>query len=103
MEAKNLIELIKISFDKSKEINNNSNTNNILYYDRYSRKIFDVDESVIRVYDKKAKNLKDKFFINIPKESLIDIAVDKELKYLLCLLIVNNNKNNKNQWKKNLI
>ena len=103
MEAKNLIELIKISFDKSKEINKNLNTNNILYYDRYSRKIFDVDESVIRVYDKKAKNLKDKFFINIPKESLIDIAVDKELKYLLCLLIVNNNKNNKNQWKKNLI
>ena len=103
MEEKNLIELIKISFDKSKEINKNLNTNNILYYDRYSRKIFDVDESVIRVYDKKAKNLKDKFFINIPKESLIDIAVDKELKYLLCLLIVNNNKNNKNQWKKNLI
>ena len=103
MEAKNLIELIKISFDKSKEINNNSNTNNILYYDRYSRKIFDVDESVIRVYDKKAKNLKDKFFINIPKESLIDIAVDKELKYLLCLFIFYNNKNNKNQWKKNLI
>ena len=98
-----MIELIKVSIGKNEEINNNSNTNNILYYDRYSRKIFDVDESVIRVYDKKAKNLKDKFFINIPKESLIDIAVDKELKYLLCLLIVNNNKNNKNQWKKNLI
>ena len=104
MEVKNMIELIKVSIGKNEEINNNnSNTENILYYDRYSRKIFDVDESVIRVYDKKAKNLKDKFFINIPKESLIDIAVDKELKYLLCLLIVNNNKNNKNQWKKNLI
>ena len=104
MEVKNMIELIKVSIGKNEEINNNSNTENILYYDRYSRKIFDVDESGIRVYDKKAKNLKVKFEIKIPKESLIDIAIDKELKYLLCLWITNNNnKKAKNKWEKNLL
>ena len=104
MEVKNMIELIKVSIGKNEEINNNnSNTENILYYDRYSRKIFDVDDSGIRVYDEKAKNLKVKFEIKIPKESLIDIAIDKELKYLLCLWITNNNKKDKNKWGKNLL
>ena len=35
MEVKNMIELIKVSIGKNEEINNNSNTENILYYDRY--------------------------------------------------------------------
>ena len=89
MEPKNLIELIKVSVDKSKE----SNPNNILYYDRYSRNIFDVHENGITIYNRKAKNLKENFLINIPDESLVSIAIDKELKYMLCLLISNNNKN----------
>ena len=95
-----MIELIKVSVDKNKE----SNPNNILYYDRYSRNIFDVHENGITIYNRKAKNLKENFLINIPDESLVSIAIDKELKYMLCLLISNNNKNkDKPELKKNLL
>ena len=96
MEAKNLIELIKIKLDKNKELNTDNNIKkeevNIFYYDRYSKKIFDVDENGIRVNNRKAKNLKENILINIPKESLVSITIDKELKYLLCLLFSNKNK-----------
>ena len=57
MEEKNLIELIKVSLDKNKDPNNNINEESTLYYDRYSKNIFDVDENGIRVYNRKAKNL----------------------------------------------
>ena len=110
MEAKNLIELIKVIPDKNKDLNdsnsnnsNNKDEDNILYYDRYSKKIFDVDENGIRVYNGKAKNLKENILINIPKESLISIAVDKELKYLLCLLIDNKKKKDSKNIKMNLL
>ena len=81
MEPKNLIELIKVSVDKNKQLDNNNNNkpNNILYYDRYSKNIFDVDENGITIYNRKAKNLKENFLIKIPNESLISIAIDKEL------------------------
>ena len=104
MEAKNLIELIKICVDKNKKSHNNSKSNNILYYDRYSRNIMDVDENGIRIYNRKAKNLKENFLINISSESLISIAIDKELKYLLCLIFVSSNKkDDKFKWKRNLV
>ena len=106
MEPKNLIELIKVSVDKNKQLDNNNNTkpNNILYYDRYSKNIFDVDENGITIYNRKAKNLKENFLIKIPNESLISIAIDKELKYMLCLLLTSSNKKkDKIEWKKNLL
>ena len=106
MEPKNLIELIKVSVDKNKQLDNNNSTkpNNILYYDRYSKNIFDVDENGITIYNRKAKNLKENFLIKIPNESLISIAIDKELKYMLCLLLTSSNKKkDKIEWKKNLL
>ena len=106
MEPKNLIELIKVSVDKNKQLDNNINNkpNNILYYDRYSKNIFDVDENGITIYNRKAKNLKENFLIKIPNESLISIAIDKELKYMLCLLLTSSNKKkDKIEWKKNLL
>ena len=93
MEEKNLIELIKVSLDKNKDPNNNINVESTLYYDRYSKNIFDVDENGIRVYNRKAKNLKTNFLITLPKETLLSIAIDKELKYLLCLIVSNKKKN----------
>ena len=93
MEEKNLIELIKVSLDKNKDPNNNINEESTLYYDRYSKNIFDVDENGIRVYNRKAKNLKSNFLITLPKETLLSIAIDKELKYLLCLIVSNKKKN----------
>ena len=84
MEEKNLIDLIKVSFDNKKDNNIEEST---LYYDRYTKNIFDVDENGIRVYNRKAKNLKVNFLITLPKESLLSISVDKELKYLLCLIV----------------
>ena len=92
MEEKNLIELIKVSLDKNKDPNNNINVESTLYYDRYSKNIFDVDENGIRVYNRKAKNLKSNFLITLPKETLLSIAIDKELKYLLCLIVSNKKK-----------
>ena len=109
MEAKNLIELIKITVDKNKESSDeNKDNDTILYYDKYSKKLFDVDENGIRIYNRKAKNLKENLLINIPKESLVSIAIDKELKYILCLLIKNLNqksdqKSDKIDIKKQLI
>ena len=109
MEAKNLIELIKITVDKNKESSDDDKDNDtILYYDKYSKKLFDVDENGIRIYNRKAKNLKENLLINIPKESLVSIAIDKELKYILCLLIKNLNqksdqKSDKIDIKKQLI
>ena len=102
MEDKKLIELIKVSIDKGKD-SETQNDNTIFYYDRYSRKIFDVDENGIRVYNRKAKNLKKNFLINMPKDSLISIAVDKELKYLLCFLLNNKGNKNNNEIKKKLL
>ena len=96
MEEKNLIDLVKVTIDKVKE-QETSNENNIFYYDRYSRKIFDVDENGIKVYNRKAKNLKKNMPIKIPKDSLIAIAIDKELKYLLCFLMSSHSKGNKNK------
>ena len=93
MEEKNLIELIEISLDKNKDSSNNTDEENTLYYDRYSKNIFDVDENGIRVYNRKAKNLKTNFLITLPKETLLSIAVDKELKYLLCLIVSHKKKN----------
>ena len=91
MEEKNLIDLIKVSFDNKKD--NNIEEESTLYYDRYTKNIFDVDENGIRVYNRKAKNLKVNFLITLPKESLLSISVDKELKYLLCLIVSHKKKN----------
>ena len=97
MEEKNLIQLIKVTIEDDKD------KKNILYYDRFSKKILDVDENGIRVYDRKAKNLKDNFFVNIPKESLISISIDKELNYILCLLLNSKNKKTENEYTKKLV
>ena len=96
MEDKFIIELKKVQLDKNKnqEEQKNENENDsqsIFYYDRYTRKIFDVNLENIKIYNRKAKNLKANILVNLPKESLLSIAVDKELKYLLCLLFIQPN------------
>ena len=93
MEDKYIIDLKKVQFDKAKSIfpddkqkEDENDLESIYYYDRYSRKIFDVNINGIKIYNRKAKNLKSNILMNLPKESLISIAVDKQLKYLICLL-----------------
>ena len=86
MEEKSIIELKQVYLAKNKE--DEDNNESIFYYDRYSRKIFDVNKDGIRIYNRKAKNLKSNIFYNLQNESLISISVDKELKYLLCLLLI---------------
>ena len=93
MKAKNLIEIIEVSLEKNKDSSKDIDEENTLYYDRFSRNIFDVDENGIRVYNRKAKNLKTNFLITLPKETLLSIAIDKELKYLLCLIVSHKKKN----------
>ena len=93
MKAKNLIEIIEVSLEKNKDSSKDVDEENTLYYDRFSRNIFDVDENGIRVYNRKAKNLKTNFLITLPKETLLSIAIDKELKYLLCLIVSHKKKN----------
>jgi len=78
---KSIIELKKVTLE-------NGNSQSIYYYDRYSKRIFDVNLDGIKIYNKKAKNLKGNILVNIPKDSLISIAVDKEINYLLCLLSI---------------
>ena len=106
-EKKSLIELKKVVLEKNKNILESENKEkdndmeSIFYYDRYSRKIFDVNINGIKIYNRKAKNLKANILINIPKESLLSIAIDKELKYLICLLI--NKQEDKDIYKNMLI
>ena len=103
MEEKSIIELKKVVIDtykgsaenKSKEQDSES----IYYYDRYSRKIFDVNANGIKIYNRKAKNLKTNINMSLPKEALISIAVDKQLKYLLCLLNVKQQDKDKDKEK----
>jgi hypothetical protein len=94
MENKSLIVLNKVILNKNISIDSENNktesennSHSLLYYDKYSRKIFDVNENGIKIYNRKAKNLKSNILINIPKESLLSIITDKDLKYLICLLI----------------
>ena len=106
-EKKSLIELKKVVLEKNKNILESENKEkdndmeSIFYYDKYSRKIFDVNINGIKIYNRKAKNLKANILINIPKESLLSIAIDKELKYLICLLI--NKQEDKDIYKNMLI
>jgi hypothetical protein len=106
-EKKSLIELKKVELEKNKNILESENKEkdndmeSIFYYDKYSRKIFDVNINGIKIYNRKAKNLKANILINIPKESLLSIAIDKELKYLICLLI--NKQEDKDIYKNMLI
>jgi hypothetical protein len=90
MEDKSLITIKKVEIDKSKApVDNESkqeDLESIYYYDRYSRKIFDVNTDGIKIYNRKAKNLKSNILVSLPKDSLIAIAADKQLKYLICLL-----------------
>ena len=90
MEDKSLIKIKKVELDKSKAPGDNESNQedleSIYYYDRYSRKIFDVNTDGIKIYNRKAKNLKTNILMSLPKDSLIAIAVDKQLKYLICLL-----------------
>ena len=108
MEEKSLIILNKVILEKSKSIDNENKTTekeneleSVYYYDKYSRKILDVNETGIKIYNRKAKNLKANILINIPKESLLLIITDKSLKYLICLLI--NEQENKKFVKTKLI
>ena len=99
MEEKSLIVLKKVLLDKKKNSESEGNENkenkkdednnleSVVYYDRYSRKIFDVNENCIKIYNGKAKNLKANILISIPKETLLSIIADKSLEYLVCLLI----------------
>ena len=101
MEEKSIIELKKVCLEKSKE--DEDNNESIFYYDRYSRKIFDVNKDGIRIYNRKAKNLKSNIFTNLKNEYLISISVDKELKYLLCLLLVQEKEKDKEIEKHKLV
>ena len=101
MEEKSLIVLKKVLLEKNKNIDNEKNdTESLFYYDKYSKKIFDVNENGIKIYNRKAKNLKANILINLPKESLLSIITDKSLKYLVCLLI---NKQGEDIYKTKLI
>ena len=101
MEEKSLIVLKKVLLEKNKNIDNEkNNTESLFYYDKYSKKIFDVNENGIKIYNRKAKNLKTNILINLPKESLLSIITDKSLKYLVCLLI---NKQGEDIYKTKLI
>lgn len=101
MEEKSLIVLKKVLLEKNKNIDNEkNNTESLFYYDKYSKKIFDVNENGIKIYNRKAKNLKANILINLPKESLLSIITDKSLKYLVCLLI---NKQGEDIYKTKLI
>ena len=103
MEEKNLIELLKVSLDKTND-SNNKDDEPILYYDRYTKNIFDLDQNGIRVYNRKAKNLKVNFLITLPKDSLLALAIDKELKYILSLLIsYRSKKADANDFRKKLL
>ena len=90
MEDKSLIKIKKVELDKCKapgdKESKQEDLESIYYYDRYSRKIFDVNTDGIKIYNRKAKNLKSNILVSLPKNSLIAIAVDKQLKYLICLL-----------------
>ena len=106
MEEASLIELKKVILEKNKNVESENKENDndfesLLYYDRYSRKIFDVNINGIKIYNRKAKNLKANILINIPKESLLSIAIDKQLKYLICLLM--NKQEDKKIYKNTLI
>ena len=87
--------------EKNKE--DEDNNESTFYYDRYSRKIFDVNKDGIRIYNRKAKNFKSNIFINLKNEYLISISVDKELKYLLCLLLVQQKEKDKEIEKHKLV
>ena len=106
MEDKSLIVLTKVIINKSsndienKTTENENKSESLFYYDKYSRKIFDVNENCIKIYNRKAKNLKANISINIPKETLLSIITDKDLKYLICLLI---NKQGEDIYKTKLI
>ncbi len=101
MEEKSLIVLKKVLLEKNKNIDNEKNNiESLFYYDKYSKKIFDVNENGIKIYNRKAKNLKANILINLPKESLLSIITDKSLKYLVCLLI---NKQGEDIYKTKLI
>ena len=103
MEQKNLMELIKVSLDKNND-SNKKDDETILYYDPYTKNIFDLDQHGIRVYNRKAKNLKVNFLITLPKDSLLAMAIDKELKYILSLLIsYRNKKDDVNNFRKKLL
>ena len=107
MEEQSLIVLKKVTLEKNKSIESENKENDyddmesIFYFDRYSRKIFDVNINGIKIYNRKAKNLKANILINIPKESLLSIAIDKQLKYLICLLI--NKQEDKDIYKNKII
>ena len=108
MEDKYIIDLKKVQLDKTKsnfpddkQKEDENDLESIYYYDRYSRKIFDVNINSIKIYNRKAKNLKSNILMNLPKESLISIAVDKQLKYLICLLY--NKQEGKNVYKTKVI
>ena len=106
MEEKSLIILKKISLEQNNNVENDNkeidkNLESVLYYDRYSKRIFDINQNGIKIYNRKAKNLKANILINIRKESLLSIVADKELNYIICLLI--NKEKDKNIYKTKLI
>ena len=68
MEEKSIIELKKVCLEKNKEDEDKDNNESTFYYDRYSRKIFDVNKDGIRIYNRKAKNFKSNIFINLKNE-----------------------------------
>ena len=93
MENKNVIDLTEvtsnfITIDKNSHSESSStNQNHIFFYDKYSKKIMDVSAKSVKVYNKKAKNLKANLNFCLPIDSIITLSIDKTLNYVLCLLL----------------
>ena len=93
MEDKSVIELTEVTSNFVIKDNNSpsesstSNPNPVFFYDKYSKKIMEVSLKSIKVYNKKAKNLKANLNLFLPIDSIITLSIDKNLNYILCLLM----------------
>ena len=79
------------SSNDSKELVANDNieeelTSSKMFYDQISEKFIQVNHDNIRIYNKKATNLKKTVLLSLTKERVNHICVDKHLRYLLICL-----------------
>ena len=111
MEDNQIIKIKKITSDflinepKSEQVINtnnitnlnqdNNNISSIYFYDNFSKKILELGTDFIRIYNKNASKIRGLISFNIHKEFVINLTVDKKLKYLLCLQLRQKDKSSK--------
>jgi hypothetical protein len=66
-------------FDKSDEIP-------FVFYDKYSNNLVHFSDAMIKIYNKKATNLKKSVNLKLDSDKINIVAVDKHLRYMLILL-----------------